>query len=148
MNLHTTADMPGKSLPAELLVVDRDPSCFAHERLWRNSDVMQHSARGMGSTSSDILAMIQAGSTSLVPILAAQNPGTYYTTDANGRITVYSQPTGSVQNLPVGGGYPGGTVLTANTPLGNASAAGIDSSTLIMIAVVGLVAIMAMKGGR
>ncbi len=92
--------------------------------------------------------VVLASSTSLAKILAAQNPGTYYK-DPQGNV-IYTQPTGNTQNLPgiygaSGGGY--GAQGTINTSLGSATFGGISSSTLMMVAVVGL-AFMMMSRGR
>lgn len=92
-----------------------------------------------------LTSVITVGSTSLARILAASNPGTYYK-DPQGNV-IYSQPTGNTQNLPgvygnVGGGA--GATGTFTTPIGSGTIAGISSNTLMMVAVVGLVAVMVM----
>lgn len=84
--------------------------------------------------------VVLVASTSMAKILAASNPGVMYR-DPQGNV-IYSQPTGNTQNLPVGGGGPSGTFTG---PLGSGSFSGISTSTMMMVAVVGLLAIMVMK---
>lgn len=90
--------------------------------------------------------IITASSTSMAKILAASNPGTYYK-DPQGNV-IYSQPPGQ-GNLPgiygSGGGYGGQGTFTS--PLGSGTFGGISSSTIMMVAVVGL-AFMFMSGRR
>ncbi len=84
-----------------------------------------------------LVNVINAGSTDIAKILAASNPGTMYR-DPAGNV-IYSQPTGNTQNLPVGAGGPSGTI---NTPLGSGSFSGISSSTILLIAVAGMMFMM------
>jgi hypothetical protein len=82
----------------------------------------------------------------MAKIMAAQNPGTYYK-DPQGNV-IYSQPTGNTQNLPgIYGNTGGGAQGSFVTPIGSGSFGGINSSTLMMVAVVGL-AFMMMSRGR
>lgn len=98
---------------------------------------------GGGVDVAAIARIIQAGASSLVPIIAATSQGVLYKVDPKtGQMTVYSQPAGSNVNLPIGGGGPSGTI---NTPLGSGSFAGLDSNTLLMVALVGAVALFAFK---
>ena len=139
---------PGaKSLPAELKVRNRDGRGFGFRRI-------QHSIAGvygigsLGLTPEEIAADIRAASEATLPLIVATTPGVIYQRDpVTGKVLIYSQPTGSMQNLPVGaGGWP---VATLNTPLGSASASGVDFTTLAMLGVVGLVLVMVMgTGGR
>jgi hypothetical protein len=100
-------------------------------------------AAGGGVDMAAILKIIQSGASTLVPIIAATSQGVLYKYDAKtGSMQVYSQPAGNQQNLPVGGG---GAVGTINTPFGSASTSGINGTTLMMIAALGLVAVLAMK---
>lgn len=94
-----------------------------------------------GVDAAAIAKIIAAGASSLVPIIAATSQGVLYKVDPKtGAMTVYSQPAGSNVNLPIGG-----SIGTFNTPLGTGMVAGFDSSTLIMIALVGAVALFAFK---
>lgn len=101
--------------------------------------------------------MLQSTTAATLPILIAQNPGTLYTTNPQtGQITVYAQPTGSTQNLPVGvinagGGGVGtgaGAAGTIATPLGSASVSGIDGTTIALGAAVVVLLYMMMQRGR
>lgn len=168
MNIGVRTQTPGKSLPAELVVGGRN----GYGRLLQNGEVVQQRGlRGIGESCYDsatpgeeylcgqgdvivqpttssfdwagLANVVAAGSTSMAKILAASNPGTMYR-DPQGNL-IYSQPTGSTQNLPVGGGGPVGTI---NTPLGSASFAGLSTNTILMVAMVGLVAVMFMSQRR
>lgn len=97
-----------------------------------------------------LAGVINVASTSMAKILAASNPGTYYK-DPQGNV-IYAQPTGQ-PNLPgvygASGPYAGGGAQGSITsPIGSASFGGLSSSTVMMIAVVGLLAVMVMSGGR
>ena len=97
--------------------------------------------------------MLQASTAATLPLLIAQNPGTYYSTNPQtGQVTVYAQPTGSNVTLPVGvmggggpGYVPGGAVGTVSTGAGTASV-GISSTTLMMLAMAGLLGFVLMRG--
>ncbi len=94
-----------------------------------------------GVDAAAIAKIISAGASSLVPIIAATSQGVLYRVDPKtGAMTVYSQPAGSTVNLPVGG--PIGMV---STPFGTATASGFGGSSLVMVAVVGLLALMAFR---
>ena len=159
MDVVTRSETPGKSLPAELVVGGK----YGGRRLMQNADVMQHRRlSGIGDMSaSDWAALLQASTAASLPLLIAQNPGTYYTTNPQtGEVTVYAQPTGSNVTLPVGvvgGGYgggggvgvpgvgPGGAGGVIQTPVGTISG-GMSGTTLMMLAMAGLVAVMMMRG--
>jgi hypothetical protein len=152
MNVMTRSEM-GKNLPAELTTMFRGAG-FGAGRLARGLENVQRRGGRMagvgavGDTAQEIADMIKAGSQAIVPILAAQNPGTIYTTNpTTGQIMVYSQPTGSTANLPVGagGGY-GGPGFSAQTPLGSVAATGMGTGTLLVVGLVGLVAVMMLTG--
>lgn len=174
MNIGVKSQGRGKSLPAELVVGGYNGG----RRLMRNGQVVQQGRgeglRGIGDSCYDsatpgmeylcdyantggvvvqgtdpgfdwtgLTNVITAASTNMAKILAASNPGTMYR-DPQGNL-IYSQPTGNTQNLPVGGGGPVGTI---NTPLGNASFAGISSNTIMMVGMMGLLAVVLMSGRR
>ena len=151
MDVVTRSEDPGKSLPAELMT----PRGYAYglRRLMQNGEVMQHRGlRGLGYTAEEWAAMLQATTASTLPLLIAQNPGTLYTQNKDGSITVYAQPTGSTQNLPVGviaGGGGGGTAQGASgsvaTKLGSASFGGVDATTVGLVVVAGLLVFMMMQ---
>ena len=155
MDVVTRSEDPGKSLPAELMT----PRGHAYglRRLMQNGEVMQHRGlRGLGYTAEEWAAMLQASTAATLPLLIAQNPGTYYSTNPQtGQVTVYAQPTGSNVTLPVGvmgggggpGYVPGGAVGTVSTGVGTASV-GISSTTLMMLAMAGLLGFMVMQRGR
>lgn len=144
MNVATANQAYDKSLPAELTAMGRGSMAFSRNRLMKSADKLQQ--RGMGAIDWNAIANLTGeAARAMVPIMAAQNPGTMYNYDkSTGRITVYSQPTGSVQNLPVGaGGMP---VAQINTPYGSASTSGIgiDTNTLLLVGLAGLVVVMMM----
>jgi hypothetical protein len=122
----------------------------------QNGDVMQHRGlKGLGYTAEEWAAMLQSTTAATLPLLIAQNPGTLYTTNpATGQITVYAQPTGSTQNLPVGvinagGGAPGaGAGGTITTPLGTATFGGLNTTTLLLGGMALLLVYMMMQRGR
>ena len=135
MDVMVRSQAPGKSLPADLLMRNRGDG---FERLARNAEVVQQRGmHGLGMTAQEIADLIKQSSAATLPLIVAQNPGVYYTQDPRtGAISVYSQPVGSTQNLPVGGaGFP---VATVNTPLGSASTSGIDMGTVATIGLVGI----------
>lgn len=133
MDVITRRETPGKSLPAELVV----GGGHGLRRIWQNSDVMQHG--GLGDDASETAAIIAQSANSMIPILAATTPGVYYTQSPTGQITVSSQQ--PVQ-YPVGTILPNGATVTAG---GGVVSAGISSGTLMMVALVGLVAFMAVR---
>ena len=149
MDVVTRSEDPGKSLPAELMVGGRN----GLHRLMQNGEVMQHRGlRGLGYTAEEWAAMLQASTAATLPLLIAQNPGTYYSTNpTTGQVTVYAQPTGSNVTLPVGvmggggGVVPGGATGTLSTAAGTASV-GISSTTLTMLAMAGLLGFVLMRG--
>lgn len=96
---------------------------------------------GGGVDAVAIAKIIQAGTAGLVPIIAATSQGVLYKVDPKtGAMTVYSQPAGSTLNLPIGG-----SLGTFNTPLGSGSVSGFSGSSLLLLGVVGLFAVMAMR---
>ena len=141
MNVATAMDSGIRSLPAEFAV--EHGRGFGQRRLWHN----QAGMHGLGLTAAEIADMISQTNAAMLPLIVAQNPGVMYTTNPQtGQITVYAQPTGNTQNLAVGAGgggygYPGATVTT---PIGSASAT-FGGGTMLMIAAVGLLAIMMLK---
>jgi len=148
MDVMTVQQTHGKSLPSELRFGGRN----GFQRLMGNGEVVQQRGiRGLGMTAEEWAAILKSTSEATLPLIIAQNPGTMYTTDPRtGAITVYAQPTGSMQNLPVGvisggGGYGGSGSI--QTPMGSATFGGIDTSTLLLVGVVGL-AVFMMMGQR
>lgn len=151
MDVVTRQQAPGKSLPAELVVGGR----HGGRRLMQNGEVMQQRGmRGLGYTAEEWAQMLQQTTAATLPLLIAQNPGTLYTTNPQtGQITVYAQPSGSNQNLPVGvinagGGPTYGASGTVSTPMGTASVSGISGTTIALGAVALLLAYMVMQRGR
>ena len=152
MDVITRQQAPGKSLPAELVV----GGGYGGRRLMQNGEVVQQRGlRGLGYTAEEWTAMLQATTASTLPLLIAQNPGTLYTTNPQtGQITVYAQPTGSTQNLPVGvinaGGGPAyGAGGTISTPMGSASVQGVSGTTIALgVAALALVWMMMQQRGR
>jgi len=100
-------------------------------------------------TAEEWAAVLQSSTQATLPLIIAQNPGSLYTTNPQtGQITVYAQPTGSTQNLPVGvinGPMPGASI---QTPVGSATFGGIDTNTLLVVGGLGLLAFMMMRQGR
>ena len=148
MDVVTRQQAPGKSLPAELVV----GGGHGGRRLMQNGEVMQHRGmNGLGYTSEEWAQMLQSTTAATLPLLIAQNPGTLYTTNPQtGQITVYAQPSGSTQNLPVGVVNAGGPVIpgaggTVSTPLGTATVSGISGGTIALGAVALLLAYMLMQ---
>lgn len=150
MDVLTRQQAPWKSLPAELVVGGKDGGL----RLLRNSEVLQQRGlRGLGYTAEEWAQMLQQTTAATLPLLIAQNPGTLYTTNpTTGQITVYAQPTGSTQNLPVGvinaGAPTPGAGGTISTPVGTATVSGINSTTLLLGGVALVLAYMLMQRGR
>lgn len=96
---------------------------------------------GGGVDTAAIAKIIASAGQSIVPIIAATSQGVLYRVDPKtGAMTVYSQPAGSNVNLPIGG-----SIGTFNTPLGSASVAGFSGGSLLMLAAVGLLAVMVLK---
>lgn len=150
MDVVTRQQAPGKSLPAELVV----GGGHGGRRLMQNGEVMQHRGmNGLGYTAEEWAQMLQSTTAATLPLLIAQNPGTLYTTNPQtGQITVYAQPTGSTQNLPVGvvnaGGPSAGAGGTISTPVGTATVSGINTTTLMLGGVALLLVYMMMQRGR
>lgn len=150
MDVITRQQARGKSLPAELVVGGRDGAA----RLMQNGEVIQQRGiRGLGYSAEEWAQMLQQTTATTLPILIAQNPGTLYTTNPQtGQITVYAQPTGSTQNLPVGvinAGAPSyGAGGTISTPVGTATVSGINSTTLLLGGAVLVLLYMMMQRGR
>lgn len=155
MDVVTRSQAPGKSLPAELVVGGKSGIA----RLMQNGEVVQQrrgrlqGIGGLGMTAEEWAQILQSTTAATLPILIAQNPGTLYTTNPQtGQITVYAQPTGSSQNLPVGvinaGGPSYGASGTVQTPMGSATFGGI-TGTEIALGVAGLLVLyMFMQRGR
>jgi hypothetical protein len=156
MDVITRQQAPGKSLPAELMTVPG--RAYGLRRLMQNGEVVQQRGlRGLGYTPEEWSQMLAATTASTLPLLIAQNPGTLYTTNPQtGQITVYAQPTGSNQNLPVGvinagggaGGAGTGAAGTVVTPLGSASVSGVNGTTIALGAAVVVLLYMMMQRGR
>jgi hypothetical protein len=152
MDVITRSQAPGKSLPAEMVVGGK----YGLRRLMQNNEVLQQRGlRGLGYTAEEWASMLQGTTAATLPLLIAQNPGTLYTQNKDGSITVYAQPTGSTQNLPVGvlagGGGTGaasGASGSVSTKLGSASFGGIDTTTIGLVVVAGLLVYMMMRGQR
>ncbi len=151
MDVVTRQQAPGKSLPAELVVGGK----YGMRRLMQNGEVLQQRGmRGLGYTAEEWAQMLQQTTAATLPLLIAQNPGTLYTTNpTTGQITVYAQPTGSTQNLPVGVVNAGGSVGagasgTISTPVGSASVSGINGTEIALGAVAVLLVYMLMQRGR
>lgn len=172
MNLITRQQAPGsKSLPAELRAAPwQGTPSFALERLRNNLNRVQSRGGPVpsgltrltgigqypcemtgtcvpvdpgGPSSSPFIDwnnIITVSSEAAARLLAASNPGTYYR-DSNG--VVYSQPLGSTQVLPVGGGY--GASGSFTSPVGSGVFSGISGNTLMMVAVVGILALAVLK---
>jgi len=88
-----------------------------------------------------LLKIIQAGTAGLVPIIAATSSGVLYKVDPKtGAMTVYSQPSGSNVNLPIGG-----SIGTFTGPFGSANVSGFSGSTLALLAVAGVLAVMSFR---
>jgi hypothetical protein len=141
MDVAVRTQAMGKSLPAELVVGGKS----GYRRLMQNSEVLQQRGlRGLGMDADEWAKLIAQTTAATVPLIVSQNPGTYYTTDPRtGQITVYAQPTGSTQNLPVGfpvpgAGYGAGAGGSVQTPVGSATFGGIDTGTIALVALVGL----------
>jgi hypothetical protein len=112
--------------------------------------------RGLGSWATDIAALTQATGQVTLSILAAQNPGVRVTTSPDGTVQVYNTA-GQVELLPGNYGFdaatqtiyqkqPGGSITTTrDTTTASFSLGDLDSTTIMMIAVIGLLGIMAIK---
>lgn len=152
MDVVTRQQAPGKSLPADLMTVPG--RAYGLRRLMQNGEVVQQRGlKGLGYTAEEWAAMLSQTTAATLPLLIAQNPGTLYTTNpATGQITVYAQPTGSTQNLPVGvigGGGPGyGAGGTISTPVGTATVQGVSGTTIALGAAVVVLVWMMMQRGR
>ena len=146
MDVMTPSQAPGKSLPSELMY---GGASGLRRLLGNNEVVQQRGIRGLGMTAEEWAAVLQSSTQATLPLIIAQNPGSLYTTNPQtGQITVYAQPTGSTQNLPVGvinGPMPGASI---QTPVGSATFGGIDTNTLLVVGGLGLLAFMMMRQGR
>lgn len=137
-----------KSLPAGVVGGD------GLGRILRNADVVQQTGgartrlSGLGMTAQEIADLIKSTSSSMLPLLIAQNPGTRMETRADGSIVVYNQPTGTQALLPGGftsQGYTGpGASGSAQVGPVNLNAQGVDVTTIAMVAGVGLLAVLLM----
>lgn len=123
------------------LTADQQAAWLGNNASLPAGSVVVKPGAGGGVDAAAIAKIIAAGASSLVPIIAATSQGVLYKVDPKtGAMTVYSQPAGSNVNLPIGG-----SLGTYTGVLGTGTVAGFDSSTLVMIALVGAVALFALK---
>jgi len=152
MNVAARTELGERSLPAEMTTVPG--KAFGLRRLWGNQENIQRGAgrppgagiHGLGLTAQELADMISQANAATLPLIVAQNPGTYMQTDpATGRLTVYAQPMGNLQNYyGGGGGYAVGAPGVLGTPTATLGGS-VGVGTMLLVAAVGIVALMAMK---
>lgn len=142
MMTHTGSRNTEKALPADIRAAFDSTTYYngvGVNRLKHNANVVQQGGGhpGMGDATSDATSLITAASDALAKVLAAQNPG-----------TVYQGPTGTVYTQAAGVPVSPGTGQAIFGINGTGASAVGSSDTIMVVGLIGLAAVLLLKGKR